>query len=72
MYRQVWLKLNSILPRQLWVMTANDVRLQLSLEDCPPPTLTHDHLTFDPLHVLRCDPRVFRFVVLLRTILIIE
>ncbi|EFX85507.1 hypothetical protein DAPPUDRAFT_300423 [Daphnia pulex] len=60
MYRQVWLKLNSILPRQLWVMTANAVRLQLSLEDCPPPTLTQDHLTFDPLHVLRCDPRVFR------------
>lgn len=62
LYRQVWLRLNSILPRQLWVMTANAVRIQLSLsEDCPPPTLTQDHLTFDPLHVLRCDPRVFRY-----------
>lgn len=63
LYRQVWLRINSILPRQLWVMTVNAVRLELSLpEDCPPPTLTQDHLTFDPLHVLRCDPRVFRYI----------
>lgn len=62
LYRQVWLKLNSILPRQLWVMTANAVRLELSLsEGHPIPTLTQDHLTFDPLHVLRCDTRVFRY-----------
>nr|CAG4641461.1 EOG090X0154 [Eurycercus lamellatus] len=61
LYRQVWLRLNSILPRQLWVMTVNAIRLELSLsEDYPPPTLTQDHLIFDPLHVLRCDPRVFR------------
>nr|CAG4643017.1 EOG090X0154 [Ilyocryptus agilis] len=61
LYRQVWLRLNSILPRQLWVMTVNAIRLELSIsEDCPPPALTQDHLVFDPLHVLRCDPRVFR------------
>nr|CAG4642304.1 EOG090X0154 [Evadne anonyx] len=61
MYRQVWLRLNSVFPRQLWVMTVNAIRLELSLsEECPPPTLTQDHLIFDPLHVLRCDLRVFR------------
>lgn len=44
-------------------MTVNSIRLEHSLaEDVPPPTLTLDHLTFDPLHVLRCDPRVFRSV----------
>ena len=62
LYRQVWLRLNSIFPRQLWVMTVNAIRLELSLsEECPPPTLTQDHLIFDPLHVLRCDLRVFRY-----------
>ena len=61
LYRQVWLRLNAILPRQLWVMTVNAVRLELSLSaGVTPPKLTHDHLVFDPLHVLRCDPRVFR------------
>ena len=43
-------------------MTVNAIRLELSLsEECPPPTLTQDHLIFDPLHVLRCDLRVFRY-----------
>ena len=65
LYRQVWLRLNSILPRQLWVMTVNALRPELALsENCIPLTLTQDHLVFDPLHVLRCDQRVFRYVLI--------
>nr|CAG4640631.1 EOG090X0154 [Eulimnadia texana] len=60
LYRQVWLRLNSILPRRLWVMTVNALRADV--DESAPLTYTQDHLIFDPLQVLRCDPRVFRHV----------
>lgn len=62
LYKQVWLRLNSVLPRCLWVMTINAL-----LPDCsvlPTPALTQENVVLDPLQVLRCDPRVFRLQIL--------
>lgn len=52
LYRQVWLRLNSVYPRQLWLLTVNHLT--------PPPTISQEDLALDPLAVLRCDDRVFR------------
>ena len=52
LYRQVWSRLNTVYPRQLWLMTVN------SLSESP--AITAEELAIDPLSVLRCDSRVFR------------
>lgn len=57
LYKQVWIRLNTVLPRRLWNMTItalmpNDNVLKVH-------TLPQEP-TFDPLLVLRCDERVFR------------
>lgn len=58
LYKQVWIRLNTVLPRRLWTMSIdalmpddNIVKMTLLQTE---PTL------FDPLLVLRCDERVFR------------
>uniref|UniRef100_A0A182Q203 Integrator complex subunit 2 n=1 Tax=Anopheles farauti TaxID=69004 RepID=A0A182Q203_9DIPT len=58
LYRQVWLRLNTIFPRRLWVMSIN----ALMPEDTVTKnyTLTQEKILLDPLQVLRCDERVFR------------
>lgn len=58
LFRQVWTQLNTVLPRQLWLMSINallpeDAVLKRHL-------LSRDSTQFDPLQVLRCDERVFR------------
>lgn len=58
LYKQVWIRLNSVLPRRLWTMTIkalmpDDGMLKTHM-------LSQDHALFDPLMVLRCDERVFR------------
>uniref|UniRef100_A0A8D9APX7 Integrator complex subunit 2 n=1 Tax=Cacopsylla melanoneura TaxID=428564 RepID=A0A8D9APX7_9HEMI len=58
LFKQVWLKLNTVLPRCLWVMTINAVRQQKTR--VPNVTLTQENIVLDPLQVLRCDGRVFR------------
>ncbi|XP_026287192.1 integrator complex subunit 2 [Frankliniella occidentalis] len=69
LYRKVWLRLNSVLPRCLWVMTikglvkASDPIQQKAL------CLTQENLMQDPLQVLRCDVRVFRCAALLAIVL---
>ncbi|KAK0165379.1 hypothetical protein PV328_003895 [Microctonus aethiopoides] len=67
LYKQVWLRLNTVLPRCLWVMSIN----ALLLEN---PTvqnirLTQENIVLDPLQVLRCDTRVFRCAPVLSIIL---
>jgi len=52
LFKQVWLRLNTVYPRKLWLMTVN------SLNQLPP--ITAEELAIDPLSVLRCDSRVFR------------
>lgn len=49
-----WWSLNSVFPDELWVETINVLRDQ-SLGK-----LTRKDIVHDPLHVLRCDSRVFR------------
>jgi len=52
LYQQVWLRLNTVFPRQLWLLTVNSLT--------PPPRITQEELALDPLACLRCDERVFR------------
>lgn len=58
LYKQVWLKLNTILPRQLWVMTIN--ALIPNDEITKLIVLKQENITIEPLQILRCDERVFR------------
>lgn len=58
LYKQVWIRLNTVLPRYLWSLSITalmpeDVVLKKHL-------LSQDSTQFDPLQVLRCDERVFR------------
>ncbi|XP_077533566.1 integrator complex subunit 2 isoform X2 [Haemaphysalis longicornis] len=62
--KQVWWRLNEVFPRRLWVLTANALRLP-----CRVRPLTLDDLILDPLHVLRCDTRVFRCAPMLELVL---
>lgn len=60
-YLALWTKLNLVTPRQLWLETVSELR-PLNQHDLTPPT--HAKLTEDPLAVLRCDPRVFRYIIM--------
>ncbi|XP_064461086.1 integrator complex subunit 2-like [Ornithodoros turicata] len=64
--KQVWWRLNEVFPRRLWVMTANALRPPKHAQLRP---LCLDDLVMDPLHVLRCDTRVFRCAPLLELVL---
>jgi integrator complex subunit 2 len=58
LYRQVWTRLNTILPRRLWAMSITALmpedKIMKNL------LLSHENVHIDPLQVLRCDERVFR------------
>lgn len=54
----MWLRLNTVLPRCLWVMTINALRHEKTV--LPDLVLTQENVVLDPLQVLRCDDRVFR------------
>lgn len=58
LYRNVWIRLNTVLPRRLWLMSIN--ALQPDDGVFKMHLLSQDHGLFDPLQVLRCDERVFR------------
>ena len=58
---QVWLRMNTVYPRQLWLLTVNHLT--------PPPKISQEDLALDPLAVLRCDDRVFRTAPLLSILL---
>ena len=58
LYKQIWTKLNTILPRHLWVMTIN--ALMPSDAITKNAMLKQENITIEPLQILRCDERVFR------------
>ncbi|XP_065348330.1 integrator complex subunit 2 [Cloeon dipterum] len=60
LYQRVWLRLNTVLPRSLWVMTVNALLLPEPGHDTLMVPLTQEDVVLDPLQVLRCDERVFR------------
>uniref|UniRef100_A0A673G0K2 Integrator complex subunit 2-like n=1 Tax=Sinocyclocheilus rhinocerous TaxID=307959 RepID=A0A673G0K2_9TELE len=55
---KLWMVLNTVMPRKLWVMTVNT--LQPSVKLLRQQKYTQNDLMVDPLIVLRCDSRVFR------------
>lgn len=62
LYKQVWLRLNTVLPRHLWVLSIK------SLVAKNVPVFAQD-VSADPLQILRCDDRVFRCAPLLTIVL---
>lgn len=58
LYKHVWIRLNTVLPRRLWIMTINALMPDDGL--LKSHLLTQENVLFDPLQVLRCDERVFR------------
>lgn len=57
LYKQVWIRLNTVLPRRLWNMTIGALMPDDNLFKAK---MLPQEPTFDPLLVLRCDERVFR------------
>ncbi|XP_056140438.1 integrator complex subunit 2 isoform X2 [Lampris incognitus] len=55
---KLWMGLNTVMPRRLWVMTVN--ALQPSAKLIRQQKYTQNDLMVDPLIVLRCDQRVYR------------
>ncbi|KAF3841251.1 hypothetical protein F7725_007113 [Dissostichus mawsoni] len=55
---KLWMGLNTVMPRRLWVMTVN--ALQPSAKLLHQQKYTQNDLMVDPLIVLRCDQRVYR------------
>ncbi|NXS07472.1 INT2 protein, partial [Neodrepanis coruscans] len=55
---KLWMVLNTVMPRRLWVMTVN--ALQPSAKIVRQQKYTQNDLMIDPLIVLRCDQRVHR------------
>lgn len=67
LYRRVWLQLNTVLPRCLWVMTINAILHEdPGVKKIP---LTQEKIVINPIQVLRCDRRVFRCASMLVIIL---
>lgn len=57
LYKHVWIRFNTVLPRRLWVLTINAL---MPDEMHKTQLLTQESILFDPLQVVRCDSRVFR------------
>uniref|UniRef100_A0A667XU96 Integrator complex subunit 2 n=1 Tax=Myripristis murdjan TaxID=586833 RepID=A0A667XU96_9TELE len=55
---KLWMGLNTVMPRRLWVMTVN--ALQPSAKLLRQQRYSQNDLMVDPLIVLRCDKRVYR------------
>ncbi|CAH0551787.1 unnamed protein product [Brassicogethes aeneus] len=53
LYKDVWLRLNTVLPRRLWVLTVKNLVDDFSI-------MTRIDVAEDPLQIMRCDERVFR------------
>ncbi|CAH1111870.1 unnamed protein product [Psylliodes chrysocephalus] len=53
LYKDVWFRLNTVLPRRLWVLTVKNLVDDFS-------NLTIIDVAEDPLQIMRCDKRVFR------------
>lgn len=57
LYKQVWIQLNTVLPRRLWSLSINAL---MPDDNVLKMHLTTEHSLYDPLQILRCDERVFR------------
>ena len=57
--KKIWWRLNCVFPDYLWVQTVNIFRPP-SVFGLRSSNLTWDEIVMDPLHVIRCDERVFR------------
>ncbi|XP_068124850.1 integrator complex subunit 2 [Hyperolius riggenbachi] len=55
---KLWMTLNTVMPRRLWVMTVNALQPSLKLDRHH--KYTQNDLMIDPLIVLRCDSRILR------------
>ncbi|XP_044738623.1 integrator complex subunit 2 isoform X2 [Chrysoperla carnea] len=66
LYKQVWLRLNTVLPRCLWIMSINALHDNSYLQNL---MITQRNIMVDPLQVLRCDIRVFRCAPILTIVL---
>ncbi|XP_076254757.1 integrator complex subunit 2 isoform X2 [Rhynchophorus ferrugineus] len=53
LYKDVWLRLNTVLPRRLWALTIKNLVDDFS-------SITKIDVAEDPLQIMRCDERVFR------------
>lgn len=58
LYRQVWIRLNTVLPRRLWIMSIQSLMPQDAVTKNY--FLKQENLLMDPLQILRCDERVYR------------
>lgn len=58
LYRQNWIRLNTVLPRRLWILSIQALMPEDKVTRHLP--LKQDNLLVDPLQILRCDERVFR------------
>ncbi|CAI6365811.1 unnamed protein product [Macrosiphum euphorbiae] len=55
LYKKVWLRLNTVLPRSLWALTIKALQHNNGVS-----ALKEENLIQDPLQVLQCDARVYR------------
>lgn len=56
LYKKVWLRLNTVLPRSLWALTIKALQHNNGVS-----ALKEENLMQDPLQVLQCDARVYRY-----------
>lgn len=56
LYKKVWLRLNTVLPRSLWALTIKALQHNNGAS-----ALKEENLMQDPLQVLQCDDRVYRY-----------
>lgn len=58
LYKKIWIRLNTVLPRRLWSMTVTALMPDDGLTKCY--KFSQESVLMDPMQVLRCDERVFR------------
>ncbi|KAL9980911.1 hypothetical protein ACROYT_G009553 [Oculina patagonica] len=58
---ELWTKINTVVPRKLWLATVNTLcPAETPVPHITPQLYTDEDIMKDPLTVLRCDKRVFR------------
>ncbi|XP_073258081.1 integrator complex subunit 2-like [Porites lutea] len=58
---ELWTKMNTVIPRKLWLATVNTLcPAETPVPHLSPQLYTDEDIMKDPLTVLRCDRRVFR------------
>jgi len=61
LFCELWTKINTVVPRKLWLATINSLCPSESpIAHLTPQLYTDEDIMKDPLTVLRCDRRVFR------------